>query len=313
MWHGYDRLVWLLGPACLLAACGGGGATEEGGGIIEFPPPATPQENGLPYGADGWTFADAEDTVIVAAGAAYESDGGTQTQLGELSFGMGFFADDPTERDAVVTLFGEEVIITDGEGSLANGQNVRITFDPLLAGNHAGIAQVFSYAALESVAPLDPVNGEAAYVFGFLTDPALINGRIAGSVRYSGDLTGIGAVSINGAPTGDPTGTELDGAITINADFAANRVAGNIAAIYDAGTRNVGVNLSMDSTLFSGNTFAGTFDCSGRCASNTDMDAAFYGPNGQEVAGVLSVDTSHEIAGDEYDFLGVGSFVIVPQ
>lgn len=282
-------------------------------GPVEVPPDATPQENGLPYGGAGWTFEDAEEADIIAVGADYESATGTQTQLGQLRFASGFFAADPTERDAVATLFGEEVIITGGEGTLANGQTVRITFDPQMAGEHAGFVHVLSYAALDSVQPADPVNGEAAYVFGFLTDPDIINERIAGSVTYSGDLSGIGAVSINGVQYGSPAGTELDGAIAINADFKANRVAGNVSANYDAGARTVAVDLSMDSTLFAGNTFAGTFDCSGSCTSDTDMDAAFYGPNGQEVAGVLAVDTTHDISGNRYDFEGVGSFVIVPQ
>ena len=60
---------------------------------------------------------------------------------------------------------------------------------------------------------------EASGAQSFTND--LINGRVAGSVTYSGDLGGVGAVTINGTPTGNPTGSELDGSIKINADFAA--------------------------------------------------------------------------------------------
>lgn len=310
---GWKIGVSLAAACALLSGCMTGGASGSAAGAVP-PPAATPQENGLPYAAMGQSLDDVEGVAVMAAASSFSDIDGTSAETLQITLGAGFFAGSATERDAVATFFGEEVTITDGEGTLSNGQTVRLIFDPAAAGDYAGTVQLVSYAALENPAPPDPVNGEAHYVFGFLTDPAQVDARVSGNVSYSGDIAATGLVRVNGTGAGDPGGTELDGTIAMVVDFGNDVMSGSLNANYMVDAQRVDVDLSLAEMAFAGNGMAGNLTCAGMpgCTSSSSINAGFYGPNGGEMAGTLSIDTSHDLDGDAYNFEGAGSFVIVP-
>ncbi len=302
-----------------LSACsGGGGSTapgSDGTGITVLPaPPAPAQENGLPYGAVGQSLSDAEAVEVAAFRASVSEASGALSDSATIRLDSGFFAAVPTARDALAEFLNESIAINGGEGALANGQTVRLFYDPSTAGAYAAAVQLAAYAALEGAPPPDPANAEAHFLFGFLSDPDVIDARISGTVRYAGDIAANGLVRIDGVGAGDPTGTELDGSINITVNFADDWITGDISATYTVDAQTVGVDLALPHTAFGGNTFAGTFICASatQCSSDTQMDAGFFGPSADEVGGILEIDTTNEIEGEEYQFVGAGSFVIAP-
>ncbi len=300
-----------------LSACMGGGgdatSSAKGTSIVVLPaPPAPPQENGLPYGVAGQSLAEIEGDELTALQSSIDDVTGAAGDTVTITLDPGFFAAGPTARNAQAIFLGQPVTISGGEGTLANGQTVRLFYDPSTAGTYAGSAQLAAYAALESVSPTDPINAEAHYLFGFLSDPDVIDGRISGAVSYSGDISASGLVAINGIATADPTGTELDGAINLTVNFADDWVTGDLDATYTADARVIAVDLVLPHTAFLGNTLAGAFVCQSAigCDSATNMDAGFFGPSADEIGGVLQIDTTNDIDGDAYQFLGAGSFVV---
>jgi hypothetical protein len=303
-----------------LSACSGGGggpsSSSGGTGITILPaPPAPAQENGLPYGVAGQSLSDAETVEVAALRSSVNEASGTASDSGVITLESGFFAAVPTARDALADFLDESITMNGGEGTLANGQTVRLFYDPSAAGAYAAALQLATYAALEGAPPPDPANAEAHFLFGFLSDPDVIDARISGTVRYAGDIAANGLVRIDGISAGDPTGTELDGSINITVNFADDWITGDISATYTVDAQTVGVDLALPHTAFGGNTFAGTFICASavNCVSDTQMDAGFFGPSADEVGGVLEIETTNEIQGEEHQFLGAGSFVIAPR
>ncbi len=305
-----------------LSACMGGGdgdgakASSNGTSIVVLSaPPAPPQVNGLAYGIAGQSLSDAEGVEISALQSAGSDSAAANTDTVAITFDAGFFAVASTARNAEAIFLGETVMISGGEGTLTNGQTVRLFYDPSAAGSYVGAAQLAAYAALETTPPANPINAEAHYLFGFLSDPDVINARISGAVRYSGDIVATGFVTTNGVASADLTGTELDGAINLTVNFDDDWVTGDLSATYTADTQIVPIDLSLPHTAFSGNTFAGAFECAttGGCASATEMNAGFFGPSADEVGGVLQIETVHDIGEDRYQFSGAGSFVITSE
>lgn len=309
-----------VGLTCL-SGCVSGGAEQVASsrsGIIVAPGRSGLENNGLPFGTIGQTPADLEN-VTIAATASVVADAGDQTEAStnttSIRFGTGFFSQNATGQDAVVQAFGEEITVTGGEGTLSNGQTVRIFFDPDAMGDYAGTAQIVTYGALENPLPLDPINGESHVLFGFLTDPEIVEKRVAGNVEFVSDLAAFGQVSVNGTPAEVTGGVEFDGAIEVQVNFGSNWMSAQLQGTFQADDQTIGVALEMDPTAFRGNTFGGDFRCANGagCTTNTSLDGGFYGPNAEELGGVVSLNTQHAVGATTYGFQGSGSFVATPD
>lgn len=281
-----------------LTACGGGGGGGDtggggggGGGSVD----PTPGSNGLPFGAEGQTLPDdAVDEVITMRSASFQARSAPTIETATITVDAGFFQGDTPNLDGTITIFGgPEVTITDGQGVLASGETVTVTYEPNRTLTYAAAIEV-------SVGSMDGINGEAAYVFGFETDPATIEGRTGGTVTYRGDFQSFG--SLGGAPNSD---TEYAGGMTVGVDFTGT---GNATVALDGqigGTQNVDMGGTMG---LDGNRFAGGLTCVTGCVNTgSEIDATFYGPNADELGGVLAIDITVTGVGD-YD--GVGTFIL---
>jgi len=292
----------------------GADATPEERGISILPAPAAaPQENGLLYAARPQTINDSTGVEVVAITAEAGDDGGAVSDTVRITLGSDFFDLPDTEKDAVISFLSEDVVITGGEGHLTNGQIVRLFADPSGIGASAAALQVLTSEAFGPVSS-DPINAEAHSIVGFLADPDAINRRLAGSVIYAGELIANGYLQVDGIST-DALGVEVDGAVTITANFQDSWVSGRVDAQYDHEGTSVPVDLTMAATAFSGNTFAGDFECtvSNACSSDTALDAAFYGVDGAEIGGVLDIEVIQDVDGATHVLDGVGGFVIAPD
>ena len=272
-----------------------------------------PQENGLPYAARSQTINDITGNEVSAITAEAGIDNGAVAGTVRVTLGSDFFDLPDTEKDAVISFLSEDVVINGGEGHLGNGQIVRLFADPSGIGASAAALQVLTSEAFGS-ASSDPINAEAHSIVGFLADPDAINQRLAGSVTYTGALIANGYLQVDGIST-DALGVELDGAVIITANFRDSWVFGRVDAQYDHEGTTVPVDLTMVATAFSGNTFAGDFECtaSNACSSDTALNAGFYGVGGAEIGGVLDIQVTQDVDGATHALDGVGGFVIVPD
>ncbi len=299
-------LITVLG----LAACGGGGGGGSSSGNPARPVPGT---NGLDYGFPGQEISDAEGEEITQRAAGFE---GTTAGITDsaITLGNGFTSNSTNMGSGTVQIFGEAVPVTDGVGTLtANGQTVNVVFDPSRSGTYAGAVEVVSYGSAQP-GTLSPQNGETHIVFGFETNPSTISGfdAVTGNVTYQGGFQASGLVRDTGdAVVGSTSGTEMEGTIEITANYANDTASGTLDGSYNAGAGDVNVDLNLASATINSNGFAGDLTCTGACGGTSEIDATFYGPNADELGGVLALDVTQDSNGEQYD--GVGTFIITRQ
>ena len=292
-----------------ISGCGGGG----GGGSdeIDLGPQPVPGTNGLNYGFEGQDLVDAEDTEITTPVAAFQATSGTTIEDVTITLGPGFFDAAPTDRDATISLFGQTVDINGGEGFLINRQTVRLLFDESNSGTYSAIVSFVSYGSQEP-GTVDPIDGEQVVVFGYETDPQDIDRFPAtlGVTQYSGGFTASGLVRDDGGNIVADLGTEFDGAINFEIDFNNSRANGQIVGSYDAMGETVPVTLNMGFGNFEDSGFTGTLTCPA-CSDNTStLEATFFGPNAEELGGVVVMDTTSDVNGSDLQFTGAGGFVL---
>jgi len=305
---------WLIVALAALSACGGGGGgkgTNAEDALFILPTPASmPQTNGLAYASQSTVLADAVQVPVeaITVMAILSDNVGTAPQT--ITLGPDFFDGAPEDLDAVLQYFDQEVTVTNGEGILANGQTLRLFYDPSLAGDYAGLVGAATYASLTVPPPADAFDAEAQMIVGHLTDPAEIDRRIAGQVTFLGDVHGAGRALVNGVTAGSALGVALDGTMALTVDFVDDYIAGELDASYAIDSEHIDVDLTLDPTHFSGNTFAGALVCrASNCDSTTTLDGAFYGPLGTEVGGVLAIDLTQRVDGESHHYQGAVGFV----
>lgn len=313
MTHPLTKLL-LTAAVMGLMACGGGGGgsmtndpdtdggtgggtdgsgTDGGGGVTQ-PPAATTGTNGLDFGAAGQSLTDAEAIAITTRSAAFPSGSGATTDDAVITLDAGFLAAAPADRTGTVEIGGEMVSITNGEGTLSSGEAVIVTFEADRAGTYAGAVEVSIAGATGSA-----INGENAFVFGFETDPDTIADRTSGSLEYVGGFQAFGSLD-----DADNTSTEYEGEMTVVVDFTGS---GSADVTLD-GQLNGTTDADLGGTLdISGNGFSGALSCTSGCTgTGSSVSAGFFGPDADEVAGVLGADFT--AGGATFD--GVGSFIL---
>lgn len=283
-----NRDVWngLKTPACaamtavLLAACGApAGDDESGGGGGTPPPPA----------ADA-TLSDVEGMALSVASARYQTAPSSSTSIltgqtvqldaGALSGAL----------NGQVQVAGETVTISNGSGTTMGGDNVVAIYEAGRSGDHAGALEVVVFD------PFGALISENTFVFGIPTEDSVLGARTTGSLTYAGGFQANGIL-------GSTNDIEYEGTMTLTANFASDQVSGSLDGTLN-GSTNVDMNLGTGS--FTTNSFSGSLSCSSGCSGSGAYDGAFYGPDVQEVGGVLTFDFT--ASGDAY--IGAGTFIL---
>lgn len=267
-----------------LTACGGGG--DDGGG-------GTPGTNGLNFGAAGQQLSDAEGSAVTMQAAGFQVGGAPSISSSTITVDAGFFSG---TLNGTIEIFGQTVTINNGVGALTSGEEVRLTFEPNRSGTYAAAID-----ATVSNATGGSINGESAYVMGFETNPTAVDSR-TGTLTYTGDFQA--TTSADQANTQ----TEYEGAITVVVDFNANDADFTLDGVL-AGSEDV--DLEATGLDIADNGIAGGLNCTLGCsggAGTSAVDATFYGPDVDELGGVLTIDI--EVDGNDFD--GVGTFIITP-
>lgn len=235
-------------------------------------------------------LADIEGTTVTSSAASFEVGDGPNISNATISVDSGFFSGN---LDGTMEILGETVTIVDGVGELTTGEEVRLTYETNRAGTYA--------AAIDAtVSSMNGINGETAFVVGAETRASTISARTTGTLTYVGDFQATGSVG------GVNTQTEYEGGITVVVDFASDDADFTLDGVLDGSTD---VDLEGTGLDISGNGISGDLDCDLGCSgSASEVDATFYGPDANELGGVLIIDVTAN--GDTYE--GVGNFVIAP-
>jgi len=195
--------------------------------------------------------------------------------------------------------YGQEGILS-GRLTLANGQDVDI-FE-FLGADYARIVGVNTFAE-DGVS--DPLNLEGAFIVGLETDPDDL--LTEGTATYAVDFEGYGVLDIDNGTT-IVNEVFLEGVGIVEVDFAAATVGatldGGVVADELDGELDgetgpsdddfIDFTGTLEPVAISGNSFSGDLAvaCSGgaTCTSDSVIGGAFFGPNAEEVAGLVAVD-----------------------
>ncbi len=283
-----------------LSACGGGGGGGEdsgggsggGGGGVD----PTPGSNGLSFGAVGQSLPAAEGEAVTTRSASFQvgSDPEYPPSIvpATITVGADFFDEAGSTLNGTITIFGEPVTITNGVGNLTTNEEVVLTYEPNRTGTYVAAIEV-------SVGSIDGINGEVAYVFGFETNPNTI-AQTGGTTTYVRDFQVAGRVADAN------TETEYEGQISVEVNFVDDDADFTLLGNFDGSSV---VNMSGNGLDIVDNSIAGRLDCTTGCVGpgSSAVDATFYGPNADELGGVLAIDITVTGVG-EYD--GVGTFIL---
>lgn len=271
----------------VLTACSGGGGDDDD------PAPNTTGTNGLPFGEAGQTLEDAEGVELSTTMASYNVGLGASLNEGQ------FVQIDSGTLDGAfngeISVNGERITISDSLGVTSDGNNVQVFYEPMDSGIYAGAVDV-----LISDGTSGAQISENAFVFGFETSPDAIAGRTTGTLTY------VGGYQASGSLGGEFS--EFDGTMTLTADFdGAGSVAGELSGEVSGGGR---IEMSFGSLDISGSGFSGDIACDSGCSgvSAGEIAGAFYGPDAEEVGGVLAFEFEDDTSSD--DFAGAGTFVL---
>lgn len=276
----------ILFAALATTACGGGGGETPDPTPVTDP---TDTRNGLPYAASQ-VISDAEGVAMTLTTASYQTAGGATIEAPRtVTVDAGFFSSN--QLNGTITIFGEVVPITNGQGTLDNTYTVTVVYEADRSGDYVAAFEAVALDGSEYV-------GEEAYIVGFETRPSAVAAQTGGSAVYTGDFVAHGLASGNEA--------EYEGGVVFTVNFNDNNAAGTFDGGLNGGAGNGGsdVDLAMGTTSFSGtNNFNGTLTCAAGCSGSAGtVDAAFYGPDADEIGGVIAVDFD--------GFEGAGSFII---
>jgi hypothetical protein len=295
-----------------LMACGGSGGgnpltsnpepvenegEDDAGGDDTTPPVGVTGTNGLDFGADGQSLTDVETIAVTSRYVEFINGSDASLTNAIVTLDAGFLNASATDRSGTVEVAGETVAITNGSSTLSTGETVIATFEPDRAGTYSGVLDVSIVGTSNGA-----IAGEGAFVLGFETAPDVIADQPVGNLEYTGGFQAFG--SLNGD---DDTSTEYEGDMTVLVDFA------------NAGTADVTLNGQLNGTTeadlggtlaISGNGFSGDLTCTAGCTDDgSSINAGFYGPDADEVSGVLGLGFT--AGGDEFD--GAGSFVLTDR
>ena len=269
----------LMTTLLLVTAACGGGAGEDDDPIVPGNDP-TPGSNGLDY-AVSQNLRDAEGNAMTLTSASFESGAGASAQSGSITLDAGFLSGGALSGS--VDVLGETVAITNGTGNLANGQDVTLVYEAGRSGDYVGAVELVAFETGGAVA------GETHYVFGFETDPAEIT---SGTATYSGGFQASGL--LNGT-----TEAEYEGDAIFDVNFA-----GRVEGAFDGRLNNTtDVDLTLGQTSFGGNSFEGDLSCASGCSGAAgSVGGTFYGPNAEELGGVLALEFGN--------FEGAGTLIL---
>jgi len=292
----------LTGSLCLIAACsnGGGGGGDDGGGGDGGGGNDDVQQSALFFGStdpdasrSGLDYADGTQSIEDLEGEPLN----VRVALiqGDRTVGVDDFNTSITdevltltpgsEGDSFsITLNGETVAFVNRDAVTGDQPTLRgfdlSFFSDFEARDHVRVMRVIDSNIQETFTI-------GHFVIGFETAPGS-DALTTGSATYQGDVEGFSNV-------GDLSESDLDGGFTLNASFADSQIDGRvILSPFDTAFGRGTADFDLAPTDITGNGFAGGLTvtaCSFEvCTGDAEIAGAFFGPNADEVGGVITFD-----------------------
>jgi len=305
------RLVIIPSLVCLAACGSNSGSSDSDQTVVEaaqieenffFPLPGTragaSPSSGLGFATNDSALEDVdgagEINVQVVRTVTDHEAGETRLVLtNEVAEFTSIFSD-----VASITIDGETLVFDFGSNpeSVPGGQ-LWIVETPL-TGDVSGIVNAYVYESAENPSLSGEFDSDAYFVVGFETDPAEI-AALTGTATYVGEMFGYGqVVDANDGSLLDSE-VEIEGEITINADFAdLGTVNGGFSAEMSGGFDNRfanSVEMDFDADL-DGNGYVANLNCSSGCSENaSEIAGAFFGKDAIETTGVVAFDITETL------------------
>ncbi len=277
--------------ALALSACGGGGTTAN-----SFVLSAGAEGSGLAFAGSGGSdllldLGDGE--VIKVRLIRYENIQGELTAR-LISSDETLTLTENASGDLVGTFtFAGETIELDflndigsASGEISTGRFVE--FFAAEEGEHVGAFGVYTYEYLES-SPVDGgLNTEGNFVIGFRTPDSALD-SFTGTASYEGDFSGFGHVLLKGST---PEGFNED---SVSGNIVFDVAFGNAPTISGSLTGRGGFDFTGDiaEVPINNGAFESTvaLDCGANiCSGSPEIGGAFYGPDGEEIAGLITIE-----------------------
>ena len=281
-----------------LAACssGGGGATGNAG-INPGTTSTSRSATGLPFADDvvGEPSVEGPLTITVARFQTDYSTGQTRIIVSKENLNI----TDVDSLEGTLTLGGSTLNFVydsfrDETYAIWNGQAV----EPYLSNEETYVSAVAFYTYDDSKTGFDT---EAVTLIGFETNPANLP---SGFTTYSASGDGYGNFLEAGSVTEQEVQFYIDAFLDV--DFDSLQVDGDIYLELDTAGESRIADLRMVSTDLQGNGFDTTAVCLNGCSGSSSLvGGAFYGPNAEEIAGLLALD----ISDGTKRFVGAGAFL----
>lgn len=282
-----------------LSACGGssGGSSLHSNPFVLGP---GAEGSGLPFAAAGT----AEDLSNLGAGDSmkvmlvrYQNVQGEDTMEIISSEETVTLVDDGAGGfDAEMTFNGETVTFTlistdpiNGVGTLASGSDISI--NQLRGATSSRAIGIYSYEFAKGTPVDGGLNTEGQFVVGYVTDPATIEMQ-TGAARYAATFSGFGGV-IDSNAVGVQHGGSLDGEIVFEVSFDDQTISSSIPS--GAHTNFGNFTGTMEKQDISSGQFTGDIDitcASFDCTSNSQIGGRFFGPEGEELSGMIMFDVT---------------------
>ncbi len=291
-----------LGFGCL-AACGGSGSS----GFVEngFVLNAGEEGSGLPFAGEGGPddFSDLSvgDTFKVRYVRYENIDDGPQivsttetitltpNSEGGEGYGLELSLDDRLIAiDLGTNVFPGALGLVD----LSEDEFLRIETDSSTRGTFSAVPNLYNISRTDNVRLRD-----GFFVLGYNTALGDI-GEMGGSANYNGEFEGYGA-RLDDDNTVVEDGQPVRGEITFAVDFEDGTldgdITGEIVSTF-ADLANLPISGSISETTINGNSFETTIpviDCGELvCTSDSTIGGGFYGPDADEVSGIIAVDVT---------------------
>jgi len=312
------RLAATMAGSCLLA-CGGSGSTAvvQDGYVLT----AGADGSGLPFaavdGPDDLSGLSVGDTIKIRY-VRYEDISGTPQLVTSTetitvipdTLGGGGFDLQTTLDDTTVDLDVDVAFLPELYAVVVLPDEEFIAIDPSELGAYSTVYQLYSSAPSRFIG-----TRQGYFALGFNTDPETVADK-SGTAEFGGDFLGQGAV-LDADNEVIRSLTTVRGDIDLSVDFSNGSISGEISSgqIGGLGGELRAIRGSIPETTINRNTFQTALPdivCNGlSCASDSAIGGGFYGPNADEVTGIITFDVTgtDEFTGTTERFISAAGFV----
>ena len=272
-------------------------------------------ENVLEFADGVQTLADIEERTFNVTVARFVRDtdtgeGSIRVSEETVTLASGFTTGEAT--DLTLSLDGDVLTFVNGRAAMGSGQTVwgYLNFKLDRPTTHSATGGFYSYEKYLEASESTVQETEGYFAIGFQTDPDEIL-EMSGPMEYLGEYHGFGQLlDVENRLLDDELVT--NGRISITVDFDRSSASGVLNGVFDPKGADDAYQMFFVDAPLDGNSFAAAPDmvCApgAACTSATNLGGSFFGPEADEISGVIGFDETTEIGDTTTRFIGAAGF-----